>query len=224
MTESCSHIQYHLILRQCSQNDYAQRRKQHADLGAFFVASFFENSDSETPTPHCHCLIRLPCAKITYEKKFRKQYEDRNLQVIKQIKPPTLDPTHLENTLLYISKDGCKIEDDGSIEWAHYMRKRSVPKKEGKSKPTFNEYLVEEFKKELETNPMSYKNDSSTSSPYYEPNFLERNTIRWLKTYFTGKYKDFDEIILIRKYHFLNSMFRLGGLDVVELAINKLLR
>lgn len=217
-----THILYHLILRQCSQDDYSQRKKQHTDLGAFFVASFFENSDSETPTPHCHCIIRLPRCKKTYEDHFRKKYEERNLQVIKQIKPPTLDPTHLENTLLYVSKDGCKIEDDGSINWDAYVRRRQIPKKDSKSKPTFNEYLVDEFKKELETNPHMYR--KPTFSPDYEPRFVETQTLRWIKTYFTGKYKDFDEMILLRKYHFLNSMFGLGGIDSVELALARLER
>ena len=103
------------------------------------------------------------------------------------------------------------------------MRRRVVIKKEGKSKPTFNEYLVEEFQKELSSNPI-YVNDKSFTSPYYEPYLSERQTLHWLKTYFTGKYKDFDELILLKKFHLLNSMFGLGGIDVVELALNKLMR
>jgi len=222
MTE-VSHILYHLILRQCSLEDYNNRQKQHTDLGAHFVASFFEQADSETKTLHFHCIVRLPCCKKTYEDKFRKQYEERNLQVIKQIKPPTLDPTHLENTLLYVSKDGYKVVDDGSIKWDDYMRRRQAPKKSSKSKPTFNEYLVDEFAKELADNGDFYKPIKS-NYPEYEPNLVETRTLRWLKKYHTGKYRDFDETILIRKYHFLNSMFSLGGIDVVDIAINKLIR
>lgn len=222
MTE-VSHILYHLILRQCSLEDYNNRQKQHTDLGAHFVASFFEQADSETKTLHFHCIVRLPCCKKTYEDKFRKMYEERNLQVIKQIKPPTLDPTHLENTLLYVSKDGHKVVDDGSIKWDDYIRRRQPPKKSSKSKPTFNEYLVDEFTKELADNGDYYK-PVYPNYPEYEPNLVERKTLHWLRQYCTGKYKDFDETILIRKYHFLNSMFRLGGIDVVDIAINKLTR
>jgi len=222
-SEGPSHILYHLILRQCSLEDYPIRSKQHTDLGAFFVASFFEEADSETKSKHFHCIVRLPYCKKTYEDHFRKKYEERNLQVIKQIKPPTLDPTHLQNTLLYVAKDGHKVADDGSINWDDYMRKRQAPKKSSKSKPTFNEYLVEEFKKELDENPDLYKPVKS-NYPEYEPDLVERRTLRWLKKYFTGQYRDFDEIILIRKYHFLNSMFSLGGIDVVDLAIQKLNR
>jgi len=218
-----SHILYHLILRQCSLDNYPNRQKQHTDLGAHFVASFFEQADSETKTLHFHCIVRLPLCKKTYEDTFRKNYEERNLQVIKQIKPLTLDPTHLENTLLYVSKDGHKVVDDGSINWNDYMRKRQAPKTSSKSKPTFNEFLVDEFAKELAANGDLYK-PAKSNYPEYEPNLVERLTLRWLKKYFTGKYKDFDETILIRKYHFLNSMFSLGGIDVLDIAINKLTR
>lgn len=222
MTE-VSHILYHLILRQCSLEDYNNRQKQHTDLGAHFVASFFEQADSETKTLHHHCIVRLPCCKKTYEDKFRAKYEERNLQVIKQIKPPSLDPTHLANTLLYVAKDGHKVEDDGTIIWDDYMRKRQAPKQTGKAKPTFNMKLVDEFKKELADNADLYKNDTHTygNFPSY---FLEGNTLRFIRRYFTGEYKDFDETIIIRKYHFLNSMFSLGGIDVVDIALNKLAR
>lgn len=223
MTESCSHILYHVILRQCSLEQYKERSLRHINLGALFVASFFEQSDSETPTPHFHCLVRLPFCKKTYEDKYRAKYEERNLQVIKQIKPITLDPTHLENTLLYIAKDGHLVQDDGSIDWNQYMRRRQVPvKKDTKTKPSFNEFLVQEFQRELDSHPELYKVCSYTYE--YQLFLIEASVLRWLKKYFTGKYKDFDEIILIKKYHFLNSMFSLGGLDVVELALNKLNR
>lgn len=222
MTE-VSHILYHLILRQCSLEDYINRQKQHTDLGAHFVASFFEQADSETKSLHFHCIVRLPCCKKTYEDKFRAKYEERNLQVIKQIKPPTLDPTHLENTLLYVSKDGHQVVDDGSIEWRDYIRRRQPPKKSSKSKPTFNEFLVEEFAKELAENGDLYQPIKS-NYPEYTPNLVETRTLHWLSQYFTGKYKDFDEMVLIRKYHMLNIMFKLGGVNAVDLAITKLTR
>jgi len=223
LTPESVHILYHLILRQCSLEDYNARSTQHTDLGALFVASFFEQADSETKSLHFHCIIKLPCCKKTYEDRFRAKYTERNLQVIKQIKPLTLDPTHLENTLLYVAKDGHKVADDGSINWVDYMRKRQAPKKSSSSKPTFNEFLVDEFKKELDENAELYQ-PIKPNYPEYEPYLVESRTIRWLKKYFTGKYRDFDEQILIRKYHFLNSMFSLGGIDVVDLAINKLTR
>lgn len=219
-----THILYHLILRQCSKDDYAIRRKQHTDIGGHFVASFFEQADSETKSLHFHCIIRLPCCKKTYEDRFRKKYEERNQQVIKQIKPPTLDPTHLTNTLFYVSKDGQIVEDDGTIKWEDYTCKRIAPKKETKAKPTFNEFLVDEFAKELSDSPDIYRNTSTNTHNYYEPYLCERSVLHWLRKYFTHKYRDFDELILIRKYHFLNSMFSLGGVDVVDLAINKLFK
>lgn len=218
-----SHIYYHLILRQCSMAEYPDRIEEHKAVGCIVVASFFEQADSETHSLHFHCLVRLPCAKKTYEDRFRAKFKTRNLHVIKQIKPPSLDPKHLENTLLYISKDGRKVADDGSIKWEDYLGKRQVPEKSKKSKPTFNEYLVDEFRIELKTNPHLYKS-IPVNYPEYEPNLIERSTIHWLKKHFTSKYRDFDELILIRKYHFLNSMFSLGGVDVADLAINKLLK
>ena len=223
MTEAVSHIFYHLILRRCSRDDYNLRKKQHTDLGCHFVASFFEQSDSETPTDHFHCLIRLPCCKKTYEDRFRAKYSERNLQVIKQIKPPTLDPTHLENTLLYISKDGQKVDDDSSIKWTDYSSKRKLPEKEKKNKPSFNEFICDEFNKELKLNPQLYVHSNDTyglGDPYYS----ERNVLTFIKKYFTSKYKDFDEMIIIRKFHLLNNMFSLGCVDVVDLALNKLFR
>lgn len=216
-----SHIFYHLILRQCSLEDYPNRIKQHTDLGSHIVAAFSEQADSETKSLHFHCIVRLPQSKKTFEDKFRKTYDDRNLQVIKQIKPPTLDPTHLENTLMYVSKDGHKVADDGTINWDNYMRKRQAPKVKTE-KPTFNMRLVEDFTKELAEHPELYHN--SKNSDFYNPSFIEGNTLRFIRRYFTGAYKDFDETILIRKYHFLNSMFGLGGIDVVDMALSKLLK
>jgi len=192
-------------------------------LGAHFVASFFEQSDSETPTDHFHCLVRLPLCKKTYEDYFRKRYEDRNLQVLKQIKPTTLDPTHLENTLLYISKDGHRVDDDKSINWSDYQSKRKLPEKDKKNKLTFNEFLCSEFSKELKTNPDLYVHHNNTYG-LGEQYYYERNVLKFIKTYFTSKYKDFDEMIIIRKFHLLNNMFSLGCVDVVDLAINKLFR
>lgn len=223
-SEGPSHILYHLILRQCSLDNYPLRSKQHIDLGAHFVASFFEQADSETKSEHFHCIVRLPYTKITYEKHFRKAYEDRNLQVIKQIKPPALDPSHLSNTLFYVAKDGYKVVDDGSIKWVDYINRRQAPKKSSSKAPTFNEYLVDEFKRELQEHGEVYKQTLNSWNPKFEPDLVERRTIKWLKKYFTKKYRDFDEMVLIRKYHFLNSMFNLGGIDVVDLAMARLKR
>lgn len=215
-----SHIQYHLILRQCSRTQYAERSRQHTDLGAYFVASFFEQSDSETPTDHFHCLVRLPACKKTYEDRFRKKYSERNLQVLKQIKPFVLDPTHLENTLLYISKDGQLVHDDLSIDWMKYSQKRALPPKSAKSKPNFNEFLAEEFSVELKNSPQLYYKRFSDG----DPTFIERNTIKFIRKYLSGKYRDFDEMILIKKYHLLNHMFSLEGVDVVDLALSRLFK
>ncbi len=218
-----SHILYHLILRRCGLTDYNIRKQQHTDLGAHFVASFFEQSDSETPTDHFHCLIRLPLCKKTYEDHYRERYEERNLQVLKQIKPATLDPTHLENTLLYISKDGHRVDDDKSINWTDYQSKRQLPVKDKKNKPTFNEFLCSEFSKELKINPDLYVHHNNTYG-LGEQYYYERNVLKFIKNYFTSKYNDFDEMIIIRKFHLLNNMFSLGCVDVVDLAINKLFR
>lgn len=108
--------------------------------------------------------------------------------------------------------------DDGSIKWVDYINKRQAPKKSSSKAPTFNEYLVDEFKRELQENGELYK------SSKFESDLVERRTIKWLKKYFTKKYRDFDEMVLIRKYHFLNSMFNLGGIDVVDLAMARLKR
>ena len=212
-----------MIIRQCTLDQYTTRSKQFTNLGLVFVASFFEESDSECPHPHIHSLVHIPCSMKTYQDHFRKAHEERNTYVLKQIKPVELDPTHLENTLLYISKDGQQLYDDLSIEWSRYALKRVAKQKVISKKPTFNEFLVEEFTKEYTLQPHLYKYHYSSLNED-PPRLLERNVLAWVRKYFTGKYKDFDEMILIRKYHFLNAYFHLGGLDVLDLAIEKLFK
>jgi len=223
-TACLSHIFYHLILRRCSISDYIERKKQHTDLGAYFVASFFELSDSETPMEHFHCLIQLPACKKTYEDRFRRKYDERNLQVIKQIKPITLDPTHLENTLLYIAKDGHQVDNDGSIDWSLYSRKRIEPKT-NKTKANFTELLVEAFSKEMLINPHLYVSQSKHKWNAYEPHSYERNLLTFISKFFTRKPKGFDETIILRNYHLLVSIHNLKDcVNIVDLCVNRLVR
>jgi len=226
MTETgITHIYYHLILRRCSLTDYSQREKQHTDLGAHFVASFFERSDSETPTDHFHCLIRLPACKKTYEDRYRRTYEERNLQVIKQIQPITLDPTHLENTLLYIAKDGHQVKDDGTIVWADYIKKRKPTAKETKIKLNKTEALCRAFANEIVEHPELYRRPVLKSKFSCDSYTYERNVIKFVSKFYSQLPQGFDEIIILRAYHLLVARHDLTDcVNIVDLCIQRLLK
>lgn len=234
MKKDYNHILYHLVIRRCSLEQFIDRKKQLQDLGAFFVASFFEKTDTTDPYEHVHSLVRLDCAHKTFSNRYSKKYKDdvdveKCLYSLSQIKPPTLDPTHLDNVLNYISKDGHKIEDDGSIDWDKYIGQRirnriaqiSTTKTTKKSSKTFSSFLVEEFKKELDDNPEKYKNIFTTSN--WGPT-VERNVMEWIVSKFVDKVKIHDDFILLRFYHLLNATFKLGGKNSVDMAMEKLFR
>lgn len=234
MKKDYNHILYHLVIRRCGLEQFTDRKKQLQDLGAFFVASFFEKTDSTDPYEHIHSLVRLDCAHKTFSNKYSKKYKDdvdveKCLYSLSQIKPPTLDPTHLDNVLNYISKDGHKIEDDGSIDWDKYIGQRirnriaqtSTTKSTKKSLKTFTSYLVGEFKKELDDNPDKYKNIFTTSN--WGPT-IERNVMEWIESKFVDGVKIHDDFILIRFYHLLNATFKLGGKNSVDMAMERLFK
>lgn len=235
MSKDYNHILYHLVIRRCSLEQFNTRKIQLQNLGALFVASFFEITDSTDPYEHVHSLVRLNCAHKTFSNRYSKKYKDdadvdKCLYSLSQIKPPTLDPTHLENVLLYISKDGHKIEDDGSIDWNNYVGKRiraridsiGQPTKKSSSKAkTFSMYLIEEFKKELDDKPEEYKNIFTTSN--WGPS-IERNVMLWIESKFVDKVKIHDDFILLRFYHLINATFKLGGKNSVDMAMEKLFR
>lgn len=234
MKTDYTHIQYHLVIRRCSLEQFPDRKKQLQNLGAFFVASFFEKTDTTDPYEHIHSLVRLDCAHKTFSNRYSKKYKDdvdveKCLYSLSQIKPPTLDPTHLDNVLNYISKDGYKIEDDGSIDWDKYIGQRirnriaqtSTTKTTKKSSKTFTSYLVGEFKKELDDNPDKYKNIFTTSN--WGPT-VERNVMEWIEAKFVDGVKIHDDFILLRFYHLLNATFKLGGKNSVDMAMDKLFR
>lgn len=233
MKTDYTHILYHLVIRRCSLEQFPVRKQQLQVIGAFFVASFFEKTDSTDPYEHVHSLVRLDCAHKTFSNKYSKKYKDdadveKCLYSLSQIKPPTLDPTHLDNVLYYISKDAHKIEDDGSIDWDKYVGQRirnhiaqTTTKSSKKTSKTFSAFIVEEFKKELDEHPEKYKNIFTTSN--WGPS-IEREVMTWIESKFVDRVKIHDEFILIRFYHLLNATFKLGGKNSVDMAMDKLFR
>lgn len=234
MSKDYTHILYHLVIRRCSLEQFPDRKKQLQNLGAFFVASFFEKTDSTDPYEHVHSLVRLDCAHKTFSNRYSKKYKDdvdveKCLYSLSQIKPLTLDPTHLDNVLNYISKDGHKIEDDGSIDWDQYIGKRvrskiskiSTTVSTKKSANTFSMYLVGEFKKELDEHPELYKNLFTSSN--WGPT-VERNIMVWIESKFVDRVKIHDDFILLRFYHLINATFSLGGKNSVDIAMERLFR
>lgn len=234
MGKDYTHILYHLVIRRCSLAQFPERKQQLQNLGSFFVASFFEKTDSTDPYEHVHSLVRLDCAHKTFSNRYSKKYkddssQDKCLYSLSQIKPPTLDPTHLDNVLYYISKDAYKIEDDGSIDWDKYVGQRirshiaQIPSssKAKKKSSTFSVYLVEEFKKELDEHPEKYKNIFTTSN--WGPT-IERDVMTWIESKMVDRVKIHDDFILLRFYHLLNATFKLGGRNSVDMAMDKLFR